>query len=283
MAILKKVEVRIKSGGGFLAEYNDPNESAPSDANTMSKFIEATSGAKFSIEVSINEGHRIDNKKARSPRDTRALKRSIHNVRAFDAEDGQWKTGSFTFARVEILENSEMPEDLDPLTLLQLGTITITIVRGVKKVCSAPQAREYTDRHIIPEPIARNYKHLAVAGSKGTPLVFKFHYRSHNALQIIGCIPRTPSPPIQIEEVHEPETKPAELARLDRLDRADGGVKVEAGQDENLDGLLRDPSVLSNVKRQRDNDGVHIKFEGYASRKRPRASEPIQTIDLTGD
>jgi len=124
MPILKEVEVRIKSAGELLTEYNDPDESAPGDANTTTKFVEATSGAKFSIEVSINRGyyfngadcviinrcmdgqacrtHHIVSKKARSNPVTQALKRSIHNDKAFDTEDGQWKTGSLTFARVEI-------------------------------------------------------------------------------------------------------------------------------------------------------------------------------------
>lgn len=43
-------------------------------------------------------------------------------------------------AQLRIVENNEMQEDLDPLKLVQLGAITITVVRGVKKLRPVPRA-----------------------------------------------------------------------------------------------------------------------------------------------
>lgn len=124
MAILSKVEVRIKSAGEPLTEYNDPDESELGDDSTTTKFIEATSGPKFSIEILLHNGynfhgsdcvivsrrmdgqtccmHNIINKDDSRERVTQALKKSIGRDRIFDAESGQWKERSFTFARVEM-------------------------------------------------------------------------------------------------------------------------------------------------------------------------------------
>ena len=57
MAILDNIEIRIKSNGRFLDEYNEPDESTTHDLDTTTKYIEATPGAKFSIEVLVRAGY----------------------------------------------------------------------------------------------------------------------------------------------------------------------------------------------------------------------------------
>lgn len=112
----------------------------------------------------------------------------------------------------------------------------------------------YTDEHIISEPAAHKYKLLALEGSKRSPLVFNFHYRSHSkdhvsnrvhfkaltaidALQIIGCIPRAPSPPIEIEEAHEPEIKP--VLAPDNRERIQAVLSQRAEERQRLLASLR--------------------------------------------
>ncbi len=68
-----------------------------------------------------------------------------------------------------------------------------------------------------------------------------------------------------------------ELARLDQLDQTALGIKVDAEEKD-----IRDSS--SNVKREASaNDGVHVKQESSASRKRPKLSGSIEAVDLTED
>lgn len=77
----------------------------------------------------------------------------------------------------------------------------------------------------------------------------------------------------------------AELEMLDQLDRADRGVKVEVDNDVNLRNPSREPNVIRNLKREREDSTVRIKREGSGSgsRKRSRMSGSIETVDLTED
>ena len=54
MAILDFAEVRIKSGREFLKEYDYPNAGHAQSRLECSKYIESTSGAKFSIHVTLH-------------------------------------------------------------------------------------------------------------------------------------------------------------------------------------------------------------------------------------
>ncbi|MCJ1363319.1 hypothetical protein MMC16_002426 [Acarospora aff. strigata] len=320
MAILDNIEIRIKSNGRFLDEYNEPDESTTHDLDTTTKYIEATPGAKFSIEVlSIA----LD-----------SLGKSPYvMICIFDNQSGQWKKALFSFGQVEIVEHDELPDDIDPEKGMQLGTIKLTVYRAHMKRRPVPVAYvkdagfipvdqtsekilkgkaienniRYVDGHVIPQPSPHTHDYSAMKGWKGKPLIFTFHYRSHRALQILGCIPRPQSPAIIIHNGDEADERPApdagvlsdteseisqraqerarlqaslplaaELARLDRLDQAAHGIKHETGS-------LRDSNSPSNLKRERDDNGVRIKVEGAATRKRPRTSGPIETVDLTED
>ncbi len=127
MAILDNIEVRIKCDGEILAEYDDPDEDAPHDTRTTTKFIEATPGAKFTLEVSIMPGYsfhgtdgvyisrRMDGQRcnpsmiSKSPRDasvTHSFTKKIDSDTQFDDESGQWLKSWFTFGQVEIRTDS---------------------------------------------------------------------------------------------------------------------------------------------------------------------------------
>ena len=55
MAILSGFEVRIKSNGQYLTEYNDPASNAQDDGDEIDKYIEAVPGAQFSIEIAVTK------------------------------------------------------------------------------------------------------------------------------------------------------------------------------------------------------------------------------------
>ena len=53
MAILSGFEVRIKSNGEYLTEYNDPANNAQGNRDNIVKYIEAVSGARFSVNAAL--------------------------------------------------------------------------------------------------------------------------------------------------------------------------------------------------------------------------------------
>lgn len=57
MAILHKIEVRIRSDGDILTEYDDPDKDLSREAKTVTKLIKATPGAKFHFEVLLLPGY----------------------------------------------------------------------------------------------------------------------------------------------------------------------------------------------------------------------------------
>lgn len=123
MPILDKIEVRIRSKGEILTEYDDPDEQAAEDTKTVTKFIEATPGVGFSIVVSLMRGYkfhgadyvyvrrRMDGLRCRAdliPKTasgdsvTRAITCEIESEKRFDEKTGQWKKASFSFGQIEI-------------------------------------------------------------------------------------------------------------------------------------------------------------------------------------
>lgn len=123
MAILDNIEVRIKCDGEILTEYDDPDEDAPHDAETTTKFIEAKPGARFLLEVSIMPGfkfhctdgvyvsRRMDgqrcnptyfDKSSRGNSVPHALTEVISSDRQFDDQSGQWIRSWFSFGQVEV-------------------------------------------------------------------------------------------------------------------------------------------------------------------------------------
>lgn len=107
----------------------------------------------------------------------------------------------------------------------------------------------YADERIVGQPAPRKCDYLAVEGH-GKPLVFNFHYRSRcellyvhlyhpclttiDALQILGCIPRTESPAITIQDWEKAERKPVpatsdpDNAERERSQRAQEREKLQA-------------------------------------------------------
>lgn len=132
MAILDKVEVRIKSAGEFLTEYDNPDEGGANDGSTATKFIEAKSGAQFSIEISVKrgyhfwggdcllvgrhmDGHRGNCSMIDKPGTFRdqvifEVEHSIEHHMTLNA--GQWRQNYFTFAELEMCMTLKLPDGL---------------------------------------------------------------------------------------------------------------------------------------------------------------------------
>lgn len=133
----------------------------------------------------------------------------------------------------------------------------------------------YADERIVGQPAPRKCDYLAVKGH-GKPLVFNFHYRSRSelpyvdlyrpccpcltttdALQILGCIPRTESPARTIQDGEEAARKPV-LATSDpdhtereRSQRAQEREKLQASHPGHSPGTpsltYHRPSLQSSI------------------------------------
>lgn len=120
MAVLDNIEVRIKSDGKVLAEYDDPDEHTPRDPTTATKLIEATAGGTFSVEISVQrdfkfheadcvkfdpcmDGHAWGGKVIANKRLAgHTLAGRIDVAKWFDHTSGQWMEASFSFGRLEV-------------------------------------------------------------------------------------------------------------------------------------------------------------------------------------
>lgn len=118
-------------------------------------------------------------------------------------------------------------------------------------------------------PIQYEYP-TSIGGEAGKPTVFNIYYRSRRALQMLGCIPRSPSPEVQKPEdeaiapgdaVQEVRDLRARLAILER----------------NLEVKAEPTSTHRNLKRERDEE------RNMGSVQRRRLAAQVEHIDLTGD
>ena len=62
MAVWATIQINIVSEGKELVEYRDPQEgSTPSSDAKQTRYIEATTGAKFSVDVKLLPGFQLSN------------------------------------------------------------------------------------------------------------------------------------------------------------------------------------------------------------------------------
>ncbi|KAM0803445.1 hypothetical protein BDR22DRAFT_886811 [Usnea florida] len=116
-----------------------------------------------------------------------------------------------------------------------------------------------------------HYKHsTSIGGEAGKPIVFDICYRSRRALQILGCIPRSPSPEVSNptdestaagDAIQEIKDLRARLAILER----------------NLQVKSEPTSTHRNLKREPDEE------LDRGSVQRRRLDVKVEHVDLTGD
>ncbi|KAI4932744.1 hypothetical protein J4E85_003144 [Alternaria conjuncta] len=256
LPFLPGLAVEIVVNGASLPEYDD-NSDTPASPTMITKYVEATSGANFTIEVLLMEefpfpkGHL----EAEISLDGRVFMCELiredqffndHLMDGRHSQVGQYpKTQKFFFAKLEI-------------TSIQISE-------------KAMKGYTHTHRAGVSKPIARTYQTWWDYDrvTKSPFATFNFKYRSLNALRILGLVPREPTPP-PLEERPEDELTPEELRQLVKQlkDRNTASVKIkeEAGvKRKRVDEAIEasdDQGVMviwtGNRKRHRDADGEII-------------------------
>jgi hypothetical protein len=146
MAILKPFECKVEVGGVALEEYEDEDTEQANTTTSLTKYVEAVSGANFGLKLTIHPGWTmqadfiswyidLDGKqcgggliKSESYDGSRSCTSVLYGVAS--GAGGHWTERKFRFADITI---GETPDDLSPEELKQqyqaLGNISIKIWR----------------------------------------------------------------------------------------------------------------------------------------------------------
>ncbi|KAF2117500.1 hypothetical protein BDV96DRAFT_679310 [Lophiotrema nucula] len=263
---LPTLEVEIVVDGEALKEYDDPDPpfSAP---NTITKFVEATSGTEFSIKLHFTrdfpqdyavkaqvllDGKRVTNKRYRIKRLS-----GSHNIGGVTSKDNDdWYLQKFRFSELDIGEADSQPANLElARSLASTGKISIAFnyVKNHRRVAPRDEHPELKQLEGIKEQDLKGkaLSHQAILGTKmsvnarsrtrsdlvsAEPFAtFNFKYRSHEALRADEIIPRSPSP-IPLEERGVQNLSFDERGQLLERLLAEPRVKRELPDDDDVAG-----------------------------------------------
>ncbi|XDG01518.1 hypothetical protein ABKA04_001133 [Annulohypoxylon sp. FPYF3050] len=276
------------------------------DCPTSSKYIECVDGANFSVKYFITNDYRwdyesnaldldltVDGTRIRGVilnKDRGATECETKNKESYDQEKQQWQGQKLKFSAVTTVDDVSKDRIKNDMKIAKnLGTIVVKVYRCFNQGVCIPKH----DRHKVaqaagyelsektlkgkaishgtsfsaPETIHAprfvNAKHL----DKGPIAVFRFHYRSRDALKREMIIPRSPSPSADPRPDIARMSR-AELERLaqERLEQLEGGdVKEE-----------RKPIIKQELKRKAS-EVVDLSHDN------PRRARSPVFVDLTDD
>ncbi|KAF4541096.1 uncharacterized protein LTHEOB_8898 [Lasiodiplodia theobromae] len=303
------VQAHVKVNGKQVKEYADSSECHEDDS--MVRYIEAVSGARFTIHCKVWHPYDLQGQDIRArvwvdgkrikgcvithdEHEERQGEMNVKGVKSF--KDGKGTIAPMAFSELDIDENhKDIPSRKLHEKVTSVGTIRIEIERGQAKV-KARRDRTTTMDEIgkisekalkgkslshqvklqASEPAAYSDVYSFVPDSEGEIATFVFRYRSKSALQAEGIIPRTPSP-TPLEERPLEELKPEELRELLRRhrerDAAASAVKREFKTEDTGD----------DSRTGMDHAQSDLEITTVRRIKRPRISGSVETIDLTDD
>lgn len=223
---------------------------------------------------------------------------TFNNVMEFCPKSGRWIKSDLMFGKLAIKESSR--KKLSAEQIAKLGRIQVTLQRVERKKHSIPKAasmlsanaiKEVTEKNLkgrgvahsvamtntrpVTAPAPIEYYHKELPGRAGKLLEYNILYRSKGTLQMLGCIPRSPSPALEISdgETGSPATETEDDSSGDLRGKLQS-LRSRLAQLER-GGKLKHESRTA-VKREREED------ETSGHRRRPTKSAKIEVIDLTG-
>ncbi|KAL8690457.1 MAG: hypothetical protein Q9224_004404, partial [Gallowayella concinna] len=170
MAILNDIEVRVvsKSRGKPLQEYDSPKKTDAVDQHTIEKFIEATTGEDFAVEVFVKKGYtckgawglrvgiNIDGGVVKfaysfSSADVKETQLAGKRLIIFDSvphsEGSVHSEIGFRFGSLTIDESIDTTQEDLNTQAATLGTIRISVQRVDRKPLSSPRPRVLSFYH----------------------------------------------------------------------------------------------------------------------------------------
>ncbi|KAL8648283.1 MAG: hypothetical protein Q9226_006060 [Calogaya cf. arnoldii] len=298
MAQYDGVTVKVVSDGKSCPMYDDPDadghENPFSETSPPQKYIEAVTGAKFAVVLTLGPNFRfkkcdgvrvtyhldgdeqewqntISSKDAiRGPFENRTL--TFNCIRKYCHRTGQWQHGDLAFGELKIHERT------DPVTSVNdvkgLGQIQI---RWQRVHFGKETVHEYNKNGT--EPVSEVSE--KVLKGKAIDTAIKFALPALNVfstLQMLGCIPPSPSPALLNTPSGAAGVKPDDSkeelrrlrARVAELEDRTGNTPQPKIKPEQLNSASR----IKREREDKENDG---------QRKKSRRSGPPEVVDLTAD
>ncbi|KAK8218486.1 hypothetical protein IWZ01DRAFT_155306 [Phyllosticta capitalensis] len=223
-------------------------------------------------------------------------------------KNGVFWERNFTFSELVVDESSEQLDEETKESVDALGEIVIKVFRvkvtstpePVTENSSKPFAKLHEDSEVPEKALkGRAVSHKAELGqlqkgqaysrlpslerideSDAPYAVFKFRYRSAEALKSMHLMPRTPEP-VPLEERPIEELTSEEMRELLRRQRE------RPEQTRAMKREARDETVVPKLEpgqrsQWEDGDDLAV-IERPTKRHRNNSDEPIETVDLTGD
>ncbi|KAI0426528.1 hypothetical protein F5Y09DRAFT_345625 [Xylaria sp. FL1042] len=221
------------------------------------------------------------------PVDLRHDNRATHRVRGkevFDHNTGLWSLRRFKFAPVKTIDDAQKERvECDLKVAKTLGTIEIAFTRAIEHGSTAYTSRPNEGQSGSFELAEKSLKGRAVSHGtsfggceairvptgidardikedNGPILVFKFMYRSRDALKRELIIPRSPSRSPTLEDLTPVERDRLARERLNELRKMkqeNSGPLIKREFGEVLD-LTRDPPVPRPTKKSKLQDGREV-------------------------
>ncbi|KAH6875377.1 hypothetical protein BKA58DRAFT_399585 [Alternaria rosae] len=210
--------VKIFVNGAPLPEYDDDSDT-PASPTTITKYVEATSGARFVIKVSLTEGFPFSegDMEAKISLDGRITAHhfiskdiflvitSAKGVVSKSADTPKYRSIASPNQRSSISASTQVPEN----------TLKGQIRTHRAGYGGSVFLEDNADSYSVSEPVAHtkttwvDYDDI----TESPFATFDFKYRSINALRALGLIPREPTP-LRLEERPEEELSQDELRQL---------------------------------------------------------------------
>ncbi|KAL8771325.1 MAG: hypothetical protein Q9209_003230 [Squamulea sp. 1 TL-2023] len=294
MARCEGATFEIISAGKSCHMYDDPDADGHEDPFSASsppqKYIQAVTGAKFEVVVTLNQQFQFGN--------CDAVRVSIYP----DNSRGQYADIKRKDEDIELLGKIRVTlqriywgkkTERDSVRDKPISEVTEKVLKGK----AIENAIKLSNLQVLKEgPRFTDVEGIPLLGPMGRKVTVNILYRSKRTLQMLGCIPRSP-PPVPVNTrlggAVIKSDDPQDELRILRVNIkyvlrkwlfTDSRLQARLAELEDRTSNTPQPSIkpeqrgsTSNVKREREDK------ENEGERKRSRRSGRAEIVDLTAD
>ncbi|KAH4107673.1 hypothetical protein HBH46_051040 [Parastagonospora nodorum] len=321
MAVTKKypsIKTSILVDGVTLEEYDD--DEARTSSNTVTKYIEAISGAEFAIQCRFDklpeydvridfylDGHYATAKYAMlDDFEGRSSTKTSYGVRSNDGH--KWQVHNYAFSNLHTVDSDGRPVANRLMKdLKHMGEITVRLhyvinprpSRSAKPSPRVSSLKDVPEKALKGRALTHQTKFRAPKPTMASKVVttdyvdprkipfttFNFKYRSRHALKALMIVPRSPSPaPLEDRDIDT--LTPEEMRQLLRRQREGGQAPQAVKQEQRVkqeQGVKRERTRgRSSATYDFDSDD-EVSFVSAKRRRHPIiiGEDGAETIDLT--